>query len=421
MTDIKTALISVYDKTGLEPLAAALRDLGIAMISSGGTHRFLKDHGFDVKEVSEITGSPEILGGRVKTLHPNIHGGLLARRDLADHMATLDKHGIGPIDLLVSNLYPFEATLASGADFTACVEQIDIGGPAMIRASAKNHAGVLVVTSIDDYPDLITRLKSPAMIDSDYRRCLALKAFSHTATYDAAISNWLARETGTIFPEKVAIGASMGQTLRYGENPHQQAAFYKQGDTGLAAARLIQGKALSYNNIADADAAWSLIHEFKAPAVAIIKHANPCGCAEGTDALDAYNKALKADPVSAFGGIVATNRPLDVATAKAHHLDLHEVVIVPSIEDGVAEIFESKPNLRLLVAGDARPEHGLQVKSVAGGLLVQDADTLAIDAGNFTRSPDAGRKMTKSPTWNSRSRSPATSNRTRSFWCAIVP
>ena len=379
----KTALISVYDKSGLAPLARQLADLGITIISSGGTHKHLTNLGFAVREIADLTSFPEILDGRVKTLHPAVHGGLLAKRDDPEHMATIAEHGIAPIDLFISNLYPFNETVASGADFAACIEQIDVGGPAMIRAAAKNHAGVLVVTSPDDYADLSERLANPSSIDAAYRQSLALKAFTHIAAYDSAISNWLQAQTSDALPARLTVASQGGQTLRYGENPHQRAAFYPTAKTGFAGATLHQGKALSYNNLVDADAAWSLVNEFSEPAAAIIKHANPSGCAQAASVLGAYENALKSDPVSAFGGIVAANRTLDREAAEAITKIFTEVVIAPDVSPAALEVFAAKPNLRLLSMAQDDAAKGIEIKTIAGGVLLQDRDNAPIDAANF--------------------------------------
>lgn len=372
----KRALISVSDKTGIADLATQLVKLGFEIISTGGTAKLLKEAGIEVKAVADITGQPEILGGRVKTLHPRVHGGLLADKNNADHMAQMVEHDITAIDLLVVNLYPFRQTLASGADFDTCIENIDIGGPAMIRASAKNHESILVVTDPSDYASTLEALASDAA-NKDFRRKLALKAFQHTAAYDAAISAWLSGEVESdTFPAELTVtGAKIGD-LRYGENPHQQAAWYASGakPTGLPAADLIQGKPLSYNNINDADAALALVQEFDEPAVAIIKHANPCGVATSGNLMAAYGAALDCDPVSAFGGIVAMNRDLDAELAAKITEIFTEVVIAPAASDEAKAIFAKKPNLRLLITTDAQSAPALKVKAIAGGLLVQTAD-----------------------------------------------
>jgi phosphoribosylaminoimidazolecarboxamide formyltransferase/IMP cyclohydrolase len=337
-----------------------------------------------VVEVAEVTGAPEMLGGRVKTLHPAVHGGLLARRNEPGDMATLEALGIPPIDLLVANLYPFEAMVASGAGFAACVEEIDVGGPAMIRAAAKNHAAVAVLTDPAEYGDLLERLAADGGTDEHYRRGQAAKAFARTAAYDAAIAAWLATEAGgDPWPERLTLPGRLRQRLRYGENPHQAAAFYVTDPSapGLAAARHVQGKELSYNNLADADAAIALVAEFAEPAVAIVKHANPCGAAVGRDLADAYAKALACDPVSAFGGIVACNRPLDAETAETVARVFTEVVVAPGADESALAALGAKANLRLLLL-DRMPDStapGRDARTLLGGLLVQERDAAALD------------------------------------------
>ncbi len=382
LSPIRRALLSVHDKTGIVKLGRALAAHGVVLVSTGGTARTLREAGLDVVEVSEVTGAPEILDGRVKTLHPKIHGGLLARRDLPSHMATLDEQAIPPIDLLVSNLYPFEATLASGADFDACLEDVDIGGPAMIRAASKNHGGVAVVTDPADYPMVLEALEAGGMT-LEQRRRLAAKAFARTAAYDAQIAGWLARETGELFPERLTMQGQLRQRLRYGENPHQAAAFYVTGDRrpGVATAEQLQGKELSYNNLLDTDAAFELVSELTEPAIAIIKHTNPCGVAVAPSLRAAWDRALACDPVSAFGGIVACNRELDEATAEEITKLFAEVVIAPAIDDGARAVLGAKKNLRVLVTG-AMPDpagRDIVMRSLAGGFLAQERDALAID------------------------------------------
>jgi phosphoribosylaminoimidazolecarboxamide formyltransferase/IMP cyclohydrolase len=356
-------------------------------VSTGGTAKVLKDAGLAVKDVSDLTGFPEMMDGRVKTLHPKVHGGLLAIRDNKEHAAAMAVHGIRPIDLLVVNLYPFEATVAKGAAFDDCIENIDIGGPAMIRAAAKNHADVTVVVEPDDYPALLAELSQHGGSTTlALRKKLAAKAYARTASYDAAISNWFARELHDPAPDYRAFGGRLAEALRYGENPHQSAAFYRSPDArpGVATARQVQGKQLSYNNINDTDAAYECVAEFDPKhiaAVAIIKHANPCGVAEGDTIADAYRKALACDSTSAFGGIVALNRTLDAEAAKAITEIFTEVIIAPDATDEAIRIVGAKKNLRLLLAGglpDPRAE-GLTVKSVAGGLLVQSRDNATVD------------------------------------------
>lgn len=384
MTDLlrpQRALISVSDKSGLDVLAKALKGLDIDILSTGGTAKALADLGLKVKEVADHTGFPEMMDGRVKTLHPMIHGGLLALRNKADHKAAMDTHNIGPIDLLVVNLYPFEATVARGAGWDDTIENIDIGGPAMIRSAAKNHAHVAVVTDPSDYDALAGELEQGG-ITAAFRRTLAGKAFARTATYDSAIAARFNQETGTTMPERLSVGGQRGDLLRYGENPHQEAAFYSYGgkaSPSVATATQVQGKALSFNNLNDTDAAFSLVCDLATDkaAVAIIKHANPCGAAVGASVLDAYEKAVACDGVSAFGGIIATNRTLDKASAKAITAIFTEVVIAPDADDAAKAVFAKKKNLRLLLTGGlADPSKaGLNIRSLSGGLLVQTADT----------------------------------------------
>jgi phosphoribosylaminoimidazolecarboxamide formyltransferase/IMP cyclohydrolase len=384
---ITRALLSVSDKTGLIDFARALVGYGIELISTGGTAKAIKDAGFPVIDVSELTGFPEMMDGRVKTLHPKVHGGLLAIRANKEHAAAMEKHGIKPIDLLVVNLYPFEATVAKGAGYDDCIENIDIGGPAMIRAAAKNHADVAVVVEPADYEKVLAELaQHSGMTTFELRQALAAKAYARTAAYDAAISNWFADTLHEEAPDYRAFGGELIQALRYGENPHQTAAFYRAPvkRLGVTTARQLQGKELSYNNINDTDAAYECVAEFdprKGPACVIVKHANPCGVAEGASLLDAYKKALACDPVSAFGGIVALNGKLDAEAAKAITEIFTEVIIAPDASEEAIKIVATKKNLRLLLAGglpDPRAK-GLTVKSVAGGLLVQSRDNAVVD------------------------------------------
>ncbi|HET7022059.1 MAG TPA: bifunctional phosphoribosylaminoimidazolecarboxamide formyltransferase/IMP cyclohydrolase [Xanthobacteraceae bacterium] len=381
------ALISVSDKSGLVEFARALADEGIELISTGGTRKALADAGLPVLEVSELTGFPEMMDGRVKTLHPKVHGGLLAVRDNDDHAAAMRAHGIRPIDLLVVSLYPFEATVAKGADFETCIENIDIGGPAMIRAAAKNHADVAVVVDPSDYAAVLAELRQHGGATTLALRCkLAAKAYARTAVYDAAIANWFAEQVREAAPAFRAVGGHLLEPLRYGENPHQSAAFYRTSEPrpGVATARQMQGKKLSYNNINDTDAAYECVAEFdprRTAACVIVKHANPCGVAEGASLLDAYRKALACDPVSAFGGIVAVNRKLDAEAAHAITDIFTEVIIAPEASEEAVAIIGAKKNLRLLVAGDLPNPRagGMLVKSVAGGLLVQSRDNAVVD------------------------------------------
>ncbi|OYV85840.1 MAG: bifunctional phosphoribosylaminoimidazolecarboxamide formyltransferase/IMP cyclohydrolase, partial [Acidiphilium sp. 21-68-69] len=346
------------------------------ILSTGGSARALREAGIAVVEVADYTGVPEMLDGRVKTLVPKIHGGLLGRRDLPEHLAQMQQHDIPPIDLLAVNLYPFEETVAKGADFETCVENIDIGGPALIRAAAKNHDSVAVLTSPAQYDDLVAALAEGGTT-LEQRRRLAAAAYARTAAYDAAISAWFAQQTGEMFPASLALAGARQQMLRYGENPHQSAAFYRTGNRpGVATARQLQGKELSYNNINDTDAAFECVAEFDRPAVVIVKHANPCGVALGADLAEAWDRALECDPVSAFGGIIAVNRPLDAAAAEKMASIFSEVIIAPDAAPDAVELLARKKNLRLLLTGglpDAA-EPGLAWRSVAGGFLVQTRD-----------------------------------------------
>jgi phosphoribosylaminoimidazolecarboxamide formyltransferase/IMP cyclohydrolase len=381
MTDhprrVTRALLSVSDKTGLIEFAQALAAHGVELVSTGGTAKAIAAAGLKVKDVSELTGFPEMMDGRVKTLHPKVHGGLLAIRDNAEHASAMKTHGIAPIDLLVVNLYPFEATVDKGAGFEDCIENIDIGGPAMIRAAAKNHDFVAVATSPADYALITAEMTAKkGALGLALRKKLAAAAFARTASYDAAIAGWMGRDE-PLAPRLILAGERR-QMLRYGENPHQRAAFYVTSERrpGVATARQLQGKELSYNNLNDTDAAYELVAEFDKPAVVIVKHANPCGAALGPDLDTAYHLALACDPVSAYGGIVAVNRPLDAATAEAIAELFAEVVIAPAIEPAAAELLAAKKNLRVLAAGSlpdpAAP--GLSLKTLAGGFLAQSRD-----------------------------------------------
>ncbi len=385
MTDlypVRRALLSVSDKTGLIDLGQALAARGVELISTGGTARALRDAGLEVRDVSEVTGFPEMMDGRVKTLHPMVHGGLLALRDDESHVAAMETHLIAPIDLLVVNLYPFEETVAKGADYATCIENIDIGGPAMIRAASKNHAFVNVVVDVADYDALLAELEAnDGQTTYAFRQKLALTAYSRTAAYDAAVSAWMAEALQDEAPRRRAFAGDLAQTLRYGENPHQKAAFYTDGSNrpGVATAVQHQGKELSYNNINDTDAAFELVAEFdpaETAACAIIKHANPCGVAKGATLLEAYKSAFDCDRTSAFGGIVALNKPLDAETAEEITGIFTEVVIAPGASDAAKEIFAKKKNLRLLTT-DGLPDVMAASKTfrqVAGGFLVQDKD-----------------------------------------------
>jgi len=379
---IRTALLSVSDKTDIIELAGALVKLGVKLLSTGGTSKAIADAGLPVTDVSDITKFPEIMDGRVKTLHPNVHGGLLAIRDDAEHQEAMRAHGIEAIDLSVINLYPFEEVRAKGGDYPTTVENIDIGGPAMIRASAKNHAYVTVVTDPSDYPELLEALQADdGQTSYALRQRFAAKAYARTAAYDAVISNWFAEALAIETPHYRAIGGTLKEKMRYGENPHQSAGFYLTGEKrpGVATATLLQGKQLSYNNINDTDAAYELVAEFlpeNAPAVAIIKHANPCGVATGPTLVEAYKRALACDPVSAFGGVIALNQTLDAETAEEIIQLFTEVIIAPDVTEEAKAIVARKPNLRLLSAGglpDPRAA-GITAKTVSGGLLVQSRD-----------------------------------------------
>ncbi len=379
---IRRALLSVSDKTNIVEFAKSLITHEVELISTGGTAKLLAQAGVAVKDISDLTGFPEMIDGRVKTLHPMVHGGLLAVRDNGAHQAAMETHNILPIDLLVVNLYPFEATLSGGGSYAACVENIDVGGPAMIRAAAKNHADVTVLVDEADYETVLTQMDANDGATSlALRKKLAQKAYARTATYDAAISNWLAEQLNEPEPVFRAVGGALRQTLRYGENPHQHAGFYvgAQKRNGVATAKQVQGKELSYNNINDTDAAFELVSEFDpadAGVCAIIKHANPCGVAMGSTLAQAFNKALICDPVSAFGGIIAMNRTLDAKTAEAITSLFTEVIIAPDADKAACEVLAAKKNLRLLITdGLADPlASGLCVRSVAGGYLVQSRD-----------------------------------------------
>src|SRR5215472_8035146 len=351
---VRRALISVSDKAGLIPFAQALARHQVALVSTGGTAKALTDAGLAVEEVAAVTKFPELLDGRLKTLHPAIHGGILAKRDERAHMDAIAKHGIAPIDLVVVNLYPFAATVARGAPFDECVENIDIGGPSLIRAAAKNHADVVVATDAADYDAIVAEMDMhKGATTLALRRGLAQRAFARTAAYDAEIAWWLARQAGDEFPEALILAAARKQTLRYGENPHQHAAFYVGGAArkGVATAHQLQGKELSYNNLNDTDAAFELAAEFAEPAVVIVKHGNPCGVAVGDNLRAAWDKALATDPTSAFGGIVAVNRPLDAPTAEAIGQLFMEVVIAPAFEDTALATLKKKNALRVLATG----------------------------------------------------------------------
>jgi phosphoribosylaminoimidazolecarboxamide formyltransferase/IMP cyclohydrolase len=388
LLEIRRALISVSDKAGVVDFARALAARGVEILSTGGTSRALQGAGIAVTDVSAVTGVPEMMDGRVKTLHPAIHGGLLALRDDPGHLAAMQAQGIAGIDCLVVNLYPFETTVTKGAERAEVIENIDVGGPAMIRAAAKNAAWVAVLTDPDDYGAVLSALKEGG-VPRTLRARLAAKAFQRTAAYDAAISAWYARDLGDDLPDRLAISGRLRERLRYGENPHQPAGLYLTEEAGpsVAKARQLQGKPLSYNNINDADAAFELVSDLppEAPAVVIVKHANPCGAAAGADLSDAYRKAHRCDPVSAYGGIVAVNRRLDAAAAELISGIFTEVVVAPEADDEAAAIFAAKPNLRLLVTGGlADPTaRALRLKSVAGGFLVQERDSGIVGAADL--------------------------------------
>jgi phosphoribosylaminoimidazolecarboxamide formyltransferase/IMP cyclohydrolase len=374
---IRRALISVYDKTGLEELAKALSDAGVQIVSTGSTAGRIAAAGVPVTKVEDLTGFPECLDGRVKTLHPKVHAGLLADVRKPDHVEQLAEMRVEPFDLLVSNLYPFTETVASGASVDECVEQIDIGGPSMVRGAAKNHANVAVVTSPDQYEDVYTVLDEGGFSLAD-RQKLALAAFVHTAEYDVAVASWMGSvltdsTEGSGFPAWVGAAWDKKAVLRYGENPHQPAALYSNGRKGLASAEQLHGKEMSYNNYVDADAARRTAYDFSEPAVAIIKHANPCGIAVGKDIAEAHRRAHECDPVSAYGGVIATNRPVSVELAKQVAEIFTEVLVAPAYEDGAVEVLQAKKNLRLLVCP---PDSGqpVEFRAISGGLLMQQRD-----------------------------------------------
>jgi phosphoribosylaminoimidazolecarboxamide formyltransferase / IMP cyclohydrolase len=373
-TPVRRALVSCFDKTGVAGFASALADRGVEIVSTGSTAAVIRDAGISVVEVADLTGFPECLGGRVKTLHPRVHAGILADRGDPDHVRQLEELEVDPIDLVVVNLYPFQETVRSGAAPAEVVEMIDIGGPTMVRAAAKNHGSVGVVVDPADYDAVLTDLDEHDGLTADLRARLASQAFQHTAAYDAAVAAWFQRDQP--FPAQLSLALPRASELRYGENPHQAAAFYTHGaPVGLAAADQLHGKELSYNNLLDTDAAWGMAIDLDEPCVAIIKHTNPAGYAVADELVTAYTRALEGDPVSAFGGIVAANRPIDRATAERISEVFTEVVIAPGFDDGALEVLRAKANLRLLAMPSAqRPQQGWQLRSVVGGLLVQDAD-----------------------------------------------
>ncbi len=385
LVPMQRALISVSDKTGLIDFARSLQSRGIELLSTGGTAKALREAGMDVRDVADVTGFPEMMDGRVKTLHPAVHGGLLALRDNKEHVEAMDTHGIAPIDLLVVNLYPFEAALARGADYDEMIENIDIGGPAMIRAASKNHAFVATIVDVQDYDAVLKELdENDGKTSFAFRQRQAQIAYARTAAYDAAVSTWMAGAIDETAPRRVAFAGEIAQTLRYGENPHQQAAFYLDGTNraGVATAKQLQGKELSYNNINDTDAAFELVAEFGSdvPAVAIIKHANPCGVATGATLIEAYNRAFDCDRTSAFGGIIALNQTLDAKTAEAITEIFSEVIIAPSVDEAAKDVIAKKKNLRVLTTGGL-PDISAPIttfRQVAGGFLVQGKDNGAI-------------------------------------------
>ncbi|AQR60293.1 bifunctional phosphoribosylaminoimidazolecarboxamide formyltransferase/IMP cyclohydrolase [Brevundimonas sp. LM2] len=377
------ALISLSDKAGLEDAARAMHDAGVELVSTGGTRAAIAGFGLPVKDVADLTGFPEMMDGRVKTLHPIVHGGLLGVRDAAEHKAAMDEHGIGPIDIVWIDLYPFESTVASGAGFDAVIENIDIGGPAMIRSGSKNHGYVAVAVDAASIGEIVAALKADGTTSLALRKRLAARAFARTAAYDAAVSGWFAGQLEDAAPARKSIAGALAQTLRYGENPHQSGAFYRTAPVagegarpGVAYAEQIQGKELGYNNIADADAAYELVAEFEAPACVIVKHANPCGVAVGHTLSEAYARALECDAVSAFGGVIAVNRPLNGDDARAITEIFTEVVIAPGADDEARAVFAAKKNLRLLITDGLPDPHGPGevFRSVAGGFLVQSRD-----------------------------------------------
>ncbi len=391
MTKVRQALISVSDKTGVVEFAQALAALGVRIVSTGGTAKLLEKAGVAATEVSEYTGFPEMLDGRVKTLHPKVHGGILARRDSREHMAAIRAAGIEPIDLIVVNLYPFQATVADpDCRLEDAVENIDIGGPAMLRAAAKNYGSVAVVVDPSDYAAVLAELRSAGEVSGATRFALAKKVFAHTAAYDGAIANYLtsldADNVRQPYPEVLNLQFAKIQDLRYGENPHQTAAFYRDPrpvEGSLASFRQLQGKELSYNNIADADAAWECVKSFTEPACVIVKHANPCGVATGTSLLDAYSKAFSTDPTSAFGGIIAFNRAIDQPTAEGVGKQFAEVIIAPRVEADAKKAFAAKANLRVLEVPLSHVANTYDFKRVGGGLLMQSSDARNVQAAEF--------------------------------------
>ena len=384
---IRRALVSVYDKAGLKEIGADLAAAGVEIVSTGSTAKLLADAGIPVVPVEEVTGFPECLDGRVKTLHPFVHAGILADRRLESHRSQLDDLGIAPFDLVITNLYPFSATVASGAGFDECVEQIDIGGPTMVRAAAKNHASVAVITSSEQYPMLRAAL-AVGGFTHEQRRELAAAAFVHTATYDVAVATWMTEQTETDdggFPAWTGATWRKVADLRYGENSHQRGAVYRNGNgvTGIADATQVHGKEMSYNNYVDANAARRAAFDFAQPAVAVIKHANPCGIATGADIAEAHRKAHACDPVSAFGGVIAANRMVSVEMAKQVAEVFTEVIVAPGYEEGAVEVLSGKKNIRILIA-DGASNAGTEIREIDGGILVQQSDALDSDGDDVS-------------------------------------
>ena len=388
---IRRALVSVYDKTGLEELGRGLAQAGVQVVSTGSTAAKLREAGVDVTPVDELTGFPECLDGRVKTLHPRVHAGILADRRLDDHVKQLEELGVEPFDLVIVNLYPFRDTVLSGATPDECVEQIDIGGPTMVRAAAKNHPSVAVVVDPSSYPDVLDAVASGGFT-FEQRRALASKAFQHTASYDVAVASWFASsydasDAVEVFPSWAGATWERANVLRYGENPHQQAALYTHWRGGLATAEQLHGKEMSYNNYVDSDAAWRAAHDHGSqPTVAIIKHANPCGIAVGPDVATAHRLAHECDPVSAFGGVIATNAPVSLAMAQTVSEIFTEVVIAPGYEEGAVELLSKKPSIRLLTVREDNPEP-VEFRPISGGMLMQVRDRLQAsgdDPANWT-------------------------------------
>ncbi len=371
---VRRALISVYDKSRLEEIGKVLNDSGVEILSTGSTAKTLSAAGIPVTEVSEITGFPEIMGGRVKTLHPTIHSGILADQSNSEHMSAIKNLGIDPFDLIIINLYPFAQTIASGASFAECIEQIDIGGPSMMRGAAKNHGSVAVISKTDQYDHLLASIAAGGFT-SEERQKLALDVFRTTAEYDLTIANWLGQNSQTELPEWFGRIFTKENTLRYGENPHQGAAIYRGGPEGIVQAKQLHGKEMSFNNYTDADAAWRAAHDHTEPCVAIIKHANPCGIAIGKDIADAYTKAHECDSVSAFGGVVAVNRVVTTQMAQALSAIFTEVLIAPGYESAALEILRQKPSIRILEC-DSSDSQAIELRPVSGGALLQEMDVL---------------------------------------------